>query len=297
MARREEMRVEPRVERYLRALVDEARTVLGEELAGVYAAGSVALDAFQPGRSDIDIALVCRSELPALSKDQLVQRLRHEVLECPARGLELVVYRREVAMSGTAEPGFELELNTGACMDFRVTLQPEDRPVEDGLFWYGVDRSILHQSGLPLLGPPASETFADLAPGDLRDLLVTSLRWWIALPTLSDDHPAPGAEDAVLGACRAPVRHRSQRWLPKGSTPGCGCSRTATSRPALSRNRSLLAPARRRRAVDARGCSSSKSWRRSQARAADVSRRTRRPGPKPTTFSTPIDSAASECIT
>jgi predicted nucleotidyltransferase len=209
------MRVEAQVERYLLALVDEARTVLGEEVAGVYAAGSVALDAFQPGRSDIDVAVVCRSGLPALSKDQLVQRLRHEALECPARGLELVVYRREVAMSGTAEPGFELELNTGAGMDFRVTLQPEDRPVEDGLFWYGLDRSILHQSGLPLLGPPASEMFADLAPADLHDLLVTSLRWWLALPTPSDDHPAPGAEDAVLGACRALVRHRSQRWLAK----------------------------------------------------------------------------------
>ena len=51
--------------------------MLGEEVAGVYAAGSVAVDAFQPGRSDINVAVVCRSGLPALSKDQLVQRLRH----------------------------------------------------------------------------------------------------------------------------------------------------------------------------------------------------------------------------
>ena len=211
----EEMRVEPQVERYLVALVGEARAVLGEELVGAYAAGSVALNAFQPGRSDIDIALVCRSGLLALSKDQLVQRLRHDVLACPARGLELVVYRQEVAMSGTAEPGFEVELNTGASMDFRVTMRPEDRPVEDGLFWYGIDRSILHQSGLALLGPPAAETFADLVPADLRLLLVDSLYWWMALTTPSDDRPAPPAEDAVLGACRALVWHRSQRWLPK----------------------------------------------------------------------------------
>jgi predicted nucleotidyltransferase len=210
-----EVRMEPRVERYLMVLVGEARAVLGEELVGAYAAGSVALNAFQPGRSDIDIALVCRSELPGLSKDQLVQRLRHEVLVCPARGLELVVYRQEVAVSGSVEPGFELELNTGAGMDFRVTMRPEDRPVEDGLFWYGIDRSILHQCGLTLLGPPASEMFADLDPADLRILLVDSLRWWMARTAPSDDRPAPAAEDAVLGACRALVWHRSQRWLPK----------------------------------------------------------------------------------
>lgn len=207
--------MEPRVERYLRALVEEARAVLGAELVGAYAAGSIALGAFQPERSDIDVALVCRSALPVASKHRLVRHLRHEALECPARGLELVVYRREVAMSGTAEPGFEVELNTGAGMEFRATLRPEDRPVADGLFWYGLDRSILHQSGLPLTGPPASEVFADPAPADLRDLLVASLRWWTALPTPADGRPAPGAEDAVLGACRALVRHRWRRWLSK----------------------------------------------------------------------------------
>ena len=207
--------MELRVERYLRALVEETQAVLGEELVGVYGAGSIALDAFQPGRSDIDVAVVCRSQLPTSSKAQLVQHLRHEALECPARGLELVVYRREVTMSGTAEPGFELELNTGSRMDFRVTWRPEDRPVEDGLFWYGLDRSVLHQSGLPLLGPPASKIFAGLASADVHELLVSSLRWWIDRPMPPGDHPAPGAEDAVLGACRALVRHRSGRWLAK----------------------------------------------------------------------------------
>ena len=60
--------MEPRIERYLLTLVSEARTVLGDSLVGAYAAGSLALDAFQPGRSDIDIAVVCRSEPPALAK-------------------------------------------------------------------------------------------------------------------------------------------------------------------------------------------------------------------------------------
>jgi len=206
--------MEPPLERYLWALVDESQLVLGAELVGAYAAGSIALNAFQAGRSDVDIALVSRSPLPVTVKEQLAQRLRHEALACPARGLELVVYRRDVAMSGTSEPGFELELNTGAGMDFRRTLQPEDRPVADGHFWYGLDRSILHQSGLPVLGPPASDMFADLAPADLRNLMVTSLRWWITLPAPSDRR-APGAEDAVLGACRALVRCRSGRWLSK----------------------------------------------------------------------------------
>ncbi|MCL7457820.1 nucleotidyltransferase domain-containing protein [Micromonospora sp. MSM11] len=207
--------LDPPLRRYLTDLVAAARDVLGDDLVGAYAAGSVGLGAYQPGRSDVDVALVCADALDPGRRRELVARLRHEALPCPARGLELVVYRRELARSGTPEPGFEVELNTGARMPFRATWAAADRPVEDGLFWYGLDRSILHQSGYALLGPPAAEAFAALSPADLRRLLADALRWWLALPTPPGDGPAPGAEDAVLGACRSLVRVRHGVWLSK----------------------------------------------------------------------------------
>ncbi|GAA3776478.1 nucleotidyltransferase domain-containing protein [Micromonospora maritima] len=200
---------------YLADLVRRSRDVLGDDLAGAYAAGSVGLGAYQPGRSDVDVALLVAASPAGATRRALVDRLRHEALPCPARGLELVVYRRDVAASGTPEPGFEVELNTGATMPFRATYDPADRPAADGRFWYALDRSILRQSGLTLLGPPAAEVFADPPPAALRALLVDALRWWLALPTPPGDAPAPGAEDAVLGACRALVRHRDGVWLGK----------------------------------------------------------------------------------
>jgi hypothetical protein len=203
------------VGRYLTDLVAAARGVLGDELVGAYAAGSVALGAYQAGRSDVDVALVCARALADDRKRELVARLRHEALPCPARGLELVVYRREVAGSGTPEPGFEVELNTGARMPYRVTWSGDQRSAADGRFWYGLDRSILHSGGLALVGPPAGEVFADPAPAELRRLLVAALTWWLALPTPPGDEPAAGAEDAVLGACRSLVRWRDGVWLPK----------------------------------------------------------------------------------
>ena len=203
------------VERYLGELVEAARRTLGSNLVAAYGAGSIALDAYQPGRSDIDVALVCEDALGLEQKQALVSRLRHEALPCPARGLELVVYRRTVAQSGTPEPGFEVELNTGARMDFRATYTGGDRPAADGLFWYALDRSILHQSGYVLFGPPAAEMFAEPSPADLRALLVEALSWWLARPTPASDEPAPGTEDAVLGACRSLVRFRDGEWLSK----------------------------------------------------------------------------------
>ncbi|QDQ98897.1 nucleotidyltransferase domain-containing protein [Tomitella fengzijianii] len=203
------------MEPYLEALVRAARAVLGAEFVGAYAAGSLALNAFQPGRSDIDIALLCRDRLDDAVKRELIARLRHSALPCPARGLELVVYTVATAQSGTAEPGFELELNDGPAMAFRQTLHPADRPAADGAFWYGLDRSILHQCGRVLAGPPAPEAFAELPPEDLRGLLIASLRWWATLIGQADDGPTAGADDAVLGACRALVRHRDGTWLSK----------------------------------------------------------------------------------
>jgi hypothetical protein len=203
------------MQRYLADLVDAARDVLGDNLIGAYVAGSIAMDAYQPDRSDVDVALICEDPLSLEQKRRLVSRLRHEELPCPARGLELVVYRRTVAQSGTPEPGFEVELNTGSRMPFRATYGGEDRPAADGRFWYGLDRSILHQSGHRLIGPPAADMFTDLAPDHLRALLVDALTWWLARPMPAGDGPVSGAEDAVLGACRSLVKFRYGMWLSK----------------------------------------------------------------------------------
>jgi len=92
-------------------------------------------------------------------------------------------------------------------MAFRATYDPADRPAADGRFWYALDRSILSSNDGALLGPPANEVFADVAPDDLRALLVEALTWWLRQPG------DPG--DAVLGACRSLVRVRDGEWLPK----------------------------------------------------------------------------------
>jgi hypothetical protein len=203
------------VQQYLANLIDAARDVVGDNLIAAYAAGSIAMDAYQPDRSDVDVVLICEDPVSLEQKRRLVSTLRHEVLPCPARGLELVVYRRSVAQSGTPEPGFEVELNTGSRMPFRATYSGEDRPAADGRFWYGLDRSILHQSGHRLIGPPAADMFTDLAPDHLHALLVDALTWWLAQPMPADDGPASGAEDAVLGACRSLVKFRYGMWLSK----------------------------------------------------------------------------------
>jgi hypothetical protein len=177
---------------YLAELTRRLGAVLGGELLGVYAGGSYGLGAYGPGRSDIDVTVVVAGALSHAAKQAIVERLRQEALPCPARGLELVVYPLATARGGGGEPGFELNLNTGAAMGFRVDEAPGD--IEG--FWFAIDRSILRAHGVALTGPPAADLFAPIPRATLLELLQESIRW-------HRDSDVPLGSDTVLNTCRA----------------------------------------------------------------------------------------------
>jgi hypothetical protein len=190
-------------EEYLGALDGRLAEALGAEMVGVYAGGSWALDDYLPGRSDLDVAVVVIDSLTDAAADRIVARASHEALSCPARGLELVVYTSAAAGSGAAEPGFELNFNTGAVMETRIDRDPE---VEDA-HWFAIDRAILAQAGIALRGPPAPEVFRSPPREALLQLLRDSIRWQEG----QVDHSA----DAILNACRAVRFARTGQWTSK----------------------------------------------------------------------------------
>ena len=176
---------------YLDELVARVRRATGAGLVGAYAGGSYALGAYVPGRSDLDVAVVVRGAASQVVKAELVAALRHDALPCPARGLELVVYREAVVREPTLDALFELNLNTGARMPFRVDYEAD---VADA-HWFAIDRSILSQAGVALAGPPAADVFAAIPPRTLAPVLLEALRWHAGGEAQADD--------AVLNACRS----------------------------------------------------------------------------------------------
>ena len=175
---------------YLVGLSDRVSSMLGRRLVGVYVGGSVALGDYRHGRSDVDVAVVAADAVSDGEKKALVEALRHEAFPCPARGLEFVLYRLEVARTGTAAPGYELNLNTGTRMPFRVDYVPD--PIEG--HWFTIDRSILAQHGVTVVGPPPDHVFAPISRDALLPLLSASLAWHA--------RGLGRADDAVLNAAR-----------------------------------------------------------------------------------------------
>ena len=207
---------------YLAELVEKLQEILGASLVGVYAGGSWALGGYEPPDSDLDVAVVIREPLRDDGADRLVAAFRHEAFPCPARGLELVVYTRESAASATTDPGFELNLNTGA----RLTSRADREPQPGERHWFAVDRSVLAAHGIALLGPPAAEVFAPIAADDLRPVLVDVLRWY--------EREAPESDDAILNAGRSLRFVHEGLWLPKPALRAWAAGQPGTNEEILA---------------------------------------------------------------
>ncbi|MGW5753634.1 aminoglycoside adenylyltransferase domain-containing protein [Nocardia rhamnosiphila] len=189
---------------YLAELVRRTHAVYGDRLLSVFAVGSLALGDYRHGRSDIDITVVVASGGPERLVHDLAEALAHPALDCPAPGLELVVYDADFAASGAPEPGYLLNLNTGPLLPAVADFDTAEAPA----FWYVIDRAVAHQSGLPLFGRAVREVLA--APRRI-DLLA-------AVAASVDEHASgPGhlADNRVLNGCRAVYFCRTGRWVAK----------------------------------------------------------------------------------
>ena len=200
-------------------LVARVRRAAGAELVGAYAGGSYALGAYAPGRSDLDVAVVVRDAASRALKEELVAALRHEALPCPARGLELVVYREAVVRSPALDALFELNLNTGAAMPFRVDYEAD---VADA-HWFAIDRSILSQAGVALAGPPAAER---LRPHPAPHAGAGAARG----AALARGRRGAG-DDAVLNACRSLRFVEEGVWSSKPEAGAWALGRVDDRRP------------------------------------------------------------------
>ncbi|WP_033219179.1 nucleotidyltransferase domain-containing protein [Kitasatospora phosalacinea] len=194
---------------YLTELVRRTRAVCGSRLTGVVAVGSLALGDYRHGRSDIDVTVLVEDPLPAAALRELADALDHRRLPCPAAGLELVVYPAGFARVPSGEAGYLLDLNTGAQLPGRTAFDPAGAPS----FWYVIDRSVAHQDGIALYGPPAPEVIAAPRPADLYPAIRASVRE-------HDDGAGHLADNRVLNGCRSAVYCGTGRWLAKRDAAG-----------------------------------------------------------------------------
>ena len=226
---------------YLAELTRRLSEVLGDDLLGVYAGGSYALGAYEPGRSDIDVtavAAVARSHPRRSRRSSTASATRRS----PARraGSSSSSTRSRPRAPAAASPGFELNLNTGADMTFRV----DEEPGEIEGFWFAIDRAILREHGVALAGPPPAELFAPIPRAALLPLLRESIDWH-----RDSDGPARHRRrpQHLPRRCATPPRERGRHKREAGAWAAGGArrGRGARGRGAGPRRRGRALPRRR----------------------------------------------------
>lgn len=177
------------VERCARRL-DLALGELVDGLIATYLHGSAALGGFMPGRSDIDVLVVCGDR--PIDRNRLtaaVQMLQSMVGGCPGRGVELsMVAQRQAREPGAPWP-FVLHVSIGAGEE--TVVFGEDCGGDPDLVMHYV---ACRAAGIALRGPAPTELIGPVARADVLAYLRAELGWAL-------EH-APEAY-GVLNACRA----------------------------------------------------------------------------------------------
>jgi hypothetical protein len=215
------LRLPPAELAYLESVVDTLRAILGDTLTAVYPVGSIALDGYRPGRSDIDLIALVDRVPPASVIRAVAARLCHDELPCPATGLEFVLYPSETVNGVGA--GYLLDLNTGRELPPRVGLDPAQGP----RFWYVIDRAICYQSDETLYGPPPHTVLRPVPFGSLLPVVVESVRAHAAEITGQGDN-------AVLNGCRALWFGEHRRWYTKPAAATWALTAAPDFRPLIA---------------------------------------------------------------
>jgi Nucleotidyltransferase domain len=217
--------------RFAERLARSCSQALGGIVAGVILHGSLTLDDYLPGRSDIDLLVVAQDPLTDPQLAALTEALASHRPQAPGP-VDLRVVTRHIATSPTPAPPMEAYLRLTLVAGVRV----EERR-HPGARDLAVELSVCRAHGRSLLGAAPAELIGEVperwvvAAGDAQ------VADWQAI---GDDPPY--AELTVLTACRVwrfaeqaatPPRPRppSGRW---GATPprgGWGRPAAALSRP------------------------------------------------------------------
>ena len=203
---------------YLQEVVRRARAVAGERLLGVWLLGSAALHDFDPSRSDLDVQAVSSAPLTRAERGRLAAALEHEALPCPARGLEFVLYARD-DLTATDGPAYGLNLNTGARMEHRLSLDA----TADPRFWFVIDLSIARQHALSLAGPSPADAFPPLPDALVRSALRDAMDWYAL--------EGGSVAQTVLSATRTWAWATDGRWRSKADSAHWARDRMADPGP------------------------------------------------------------------
>ena len=171
---------DPDVRRYLHEVVATLRDHLGAELTGAYLHGSLAMGAFHPGRSDVDILAVCAAPLHRERRMGLGEALVAIPTSSFGGALEFSLVTEAAVRAWSAAPSFEVHVNTH---EEPFVVDGSDRAGDQDLV---IHFAIVRARGRALIGLEPGELFPEpdrallirAFLSDLRTAKDEGAAWW-----------------------------------------------------------------------------------------------------------------------
>lgn len=177
------------IERPLLSFLEGLQNLIGSQLVGFYLYGSIALDAYVSGESDIDFLCVTDGDLQEVDM-WLIEKLFFE---------QMAMYPILAKLEGNFLPFHRLQLHNRCecpqCFEEAYLLKsPRD--------WNAITLKLLRSHGITLLGPDASEMIPEVSSQDVTNNMIGNLLYF----ELNMEHYfEKGLSDqvfAVLTLCR-----------------------------------------------------------------------------------------------
>jgi hypothetical protein len=178
-------------------LLTAVQSILGEQFIGLYLYGSLALDAFNPQRSDIDFVVVTADALT----EEMVAMLAAMHAQISASDSRWAIELEGAYIPAAALRRYVRERDCHPHIDRGHNERLEVKQLDSD--WV-IQRYVLREHGLTLAGPPICDLIDPISPDDLRQATLQILHdWW--RPMLTDPKYLDSAGYrvyAVLTMCR-----------------------------------------------------------------------------------------------
>lgn len=149
--------------------VEVSKEIFKTNLIGVYLHGSAAMGCFNPDKSDLDLILIVKTDIPDVEKMEFMERVVEFNEKAPAKGIELSIVKKEFCKPFVYPTPYELHFSETHLNWFKTN--PKDYIEKMN----GTDKdlaahfTIINRYGVVLYGEGISEIFGEVPKEDYID--------------------------------------------------------------------------------------------------------------------------------
>jgi hypothetical protein len=185
----------PEVNAVLDILLARVKRILGDDFVGMYLGGSLALNDFIPGRSDIDFVVVTADVL----SDETFVALKATHAQMNTEGVPMAK-----ELEGAYVPVNDLRLHNPPIASYPHIDTGEALVIEKYEDWWVIERHVLREHGVVVAGPDPMTLVAPILPDELKQAAIRLFHYhWAAMLRETTKLHHPGYQVyAILTMCR-----------------------------------------------------------------------------------------------